>query len=645
MAYQVGWADPEARENRAQVMIQGLGVDERPAQLGSGGRRDHSPEWSPDGTEIAFLSRRGPRDQLVVMPAAGGEERQLTDIRDGVTSFRWSPDGSRLAFTANVVGDPDGVVDDPRGPESDDQVRRTPVARIARGLQYKHDGAGYVDGRYPHLFVIPAAGGEGRQLTEGAWPVEGYDWAPDSARLVLVGDNERDSDLRRTRNLYLCDLHGTLSELVHGRELAAPAWSPVGDQIAFLGPAQSGSGYHDRIWVVPATGGQARCLTRDFDHGVGAGLISDMRGGHGSRLVWGGGSSIHFQATAPGTAGLWQVLLDGSDPTPTVGGRRGVYDFDVRDGLIAFCAGDALQPGEAYTVSADGNRKLTDLNSWLTERFVSEPEHHQFSAADGWKIEGWLLKPPDFDPSRKYPLVLEIHGGPHAMYGWTFFHELQVLAGQGHLVLYVNPRGSDGYGEAFKRACVLDWGGSDYEDLMTCLDQAIERTGCVDIERMGVGGGSYGGFMTNWIIGHTDRFAAAVAMRSISNLVSEYAQHDIVLWSELEMGPPPWPDPDELWKRSPIRYVRNMNTPLLLTHGEMDLRCAISQAEELFGALRLLGRTVEMVRFPGESHDLSRNGRPDRRVERLDRIADWFGRYLLDQAQPQPAAEGRTVTA
>jgi len=268
----------------------------------------------------------------------------------------------------------------------------------------KHDGAGYVDGRYPHLFVIPAAGGEARQLTEGAWPVEGYDWAPDSTRLVLVGDNEPDSDLRRSRNLYLCDLRGTLSELVHGREMASPTWSPGGDQIAFLAPAQSGSGYHDRIWVVPAAGGQARCLTRDFGHGVGAGLISDMRGGHGSRLVWGGaGSSIHFQATAPGTAGLWEVLLDGSDPTPTVGGRRGVYDFDVRDGLIAFCAGDALQPGEAYTVSADGDRQLTDLNPWLAERFVSEPEHHQFSAADGMEDRGLAAEAAGFRPLAQVP--------------------------------------------------------------------------------------------------------------------------------------------------------------------------------------------------------------------------------------------------
>ncbi|HXM57081.1 MAG TPA: S9 family peptidase, partial [Candidatus Dormibacteraeota bacterium] len=264
------------------------------------------------------------------------------------------------------------------------------------------------------------------------------------------------------------------------------------------------------------------------------------------------------------------------------------------------------------------------------------PERHVFTAADGLEIEGWLMRPPGFDPARRHPLVMEIHGGPHSQYGWAFFHEFQVLAGQGFLVFVTNPRGSDGYGEAFRMAVVRDWGGRDYGDLMGALDQLIAATGFVDESRMGVGGGSYGGFMTNWVIGHTDRFAAAVTMRSISNLVSEFAQHDIVLWGELEMGPRPWPDADELWQRSPIRYVQQMRTPLLIVHSDMDLRCAFSQAEELFGALRLLDREVEMVRFPGESHDLSRGGRPDRRVERLRRIAGWYERHLLAEVPARP---------
>ena len=310
-------------------------------------------------------------------------------------------------------------------------------------------------------------------------------------------------------------------------------------------------------------------------------------------------------------------------------GERVAYDFDARGDRLALCLSDACAPGDVFIVQGGRETRITDSNPWLGERFLARPRRLAFTAADGLPLEGWLMEPPGFEPSQKRPLVMEIHGGPHSQYGWSFFHEFQVLAGMGCLVFYVNPRGSDGYGEEFKRAVVRDWGGEDYHDLMTALDRLIEREGSVDESRMGVGGGSYGGYMTNWIVGHTDRFAAAVAMRSLSNLVSEYAQHDIVLWGQLEMGPPTWSDPDELWRRSPIRYVDRIRTPLLLTHGEMDLRCAISQAEEIFGALRLLGREVELVRFPGESHDLSRGGRPDRRLERLRRVTAWFATHLL----------------
>ena len=645
VAYQLSWADRDTVENRSRIYVQGLEPGGKPGgqtrEIASTSKRDGHPEWSPDGRSLAFLGKRGARDQLH-LEVDGGEPRQLTTLPDGVLALKWSPDGTRIAFVAQVLGDPSGVVDDPRPAESDDQARRPPVARVANRLDYKHDGQGYVDGRYPHLFVVTVAGGEPHQLTDGAWSVEGFDWAPDSSRLAVTGNAEPDSDLSRDKNLYVVGLDRSRRLVAGGLELGTPTWSPRGGLIAFLAPRGQGSGFHDRIWLVSAEGGNPSCLTGDLDRSVGGSVINDMRGGHSTRLVWSAaGDRIHFQASSPGTAGLWSVDLDGQT-SKQVEGRRSVYDFDVAGETIVFCAGDAGQPGEAFSFSGE-ERRLTDLNPWLAERYVAQPEQLEFTAKDGLQLEGWLLKPDGFDPSRKHPLVMEIHGGPHAQYGWTFFHEFQVLAGQGYLVFYVNPRGSDGYGEDFKRACVRDWGGKDYEDLMTALDHLIERSQFIDTARLGVGGGSYGGFMTNWVVGHTDRFAAAVSMRSISNLVSEYAQHDIVLWSEIEMGPPPWPDLDELWRRSPIRYVRDVKTPLLLTHGEMDLRCAISQAEELFGALRLLGKTVEMVRFPGESHDLSRGGRPDRRVERLNRITGWFGRFLLSKEPSE--LESHTVTA
>ena len=638
VAYEVTWADLEARQNRGRVMV-GPADPGAPARvLRSDVRRDHAPEWSPDGERIAFLSRVRARDQLFVAHADGGDALQLTTIPDGVGAAEWSPDGSALAFVARVVGDPDGVVDDPRPTESEEQPRRAPVARIARRLDYKRDGAGYLDGRYAHLFVVPAGGGEPRQLTDGTWSVAGFSWAPDGRALAVVGDAEPDADLRRTNRLYRVGLDGDRRTLAEGLQMAEPAWSPRGDLVAVVAPTAEDGGRHERLWVVPAQGGPARCLTQGLDRAVGGTVITDMRAAHATRLRWSqAGDRLYFMASGPGVAEVLSVDLDGRVAVELPAPRRAVYDFDVEAGRIAACVADAANPGEVVVVSAGAERALTDANPWLRDRYVAEPRRHLFTAADGLEIEGWLLEPPGFDPARQHPLVLQIHGGPHSQYGWAFFHELQMLAGMGFLVLYTNPRGSDGYGEAFRRACVRDWAGRDYEDLMTAVDQLIERTGCVDESRMGVAGGSYGGFMTNWTVGHTNRFAAAVTMRSISNLVSEFAQHDIVLWGELEMGPRPWPDPDELWRRSPIRYVNDIETPLLILHADMDLRCAFSQAEELFGALRLLGKEVEMVRFPGESHDLSRGGRPDRRVERLRRIGSWFERHLLARAEPSSA--------
>jgi dipeptidyl aminopeptidase/acylaminoacyl peptidase len=638
VAYQLSWPDAESRQTKSRIVVRRL-LDQEPVDVTAGPRRDHSPEWSPDDRSIVFVSRRGAADQVFVLDlAAGGDPQQVSTVPDGAAGPLWSPDGRHIAFIGVVLGDPDAVVDDPRPPESKEQGRRSPVVRLARRLDYKHDGQGFVDGRYHHLFVVPVSGGEATQLTSGAWDVAGFDWSPDSSKLVVAGNAEPNSDLQREVNLYSVDLAGNREKLTTGLYLNSPSWSPRGDLIAFVAPNGLDAGLIERLWIVPAGGGTARCLTLSLDQSVGDSLITDMRGGHGGiRLRWSkDGDRIFFLSSGPGVTALYSCDLDGN-LWPEAGGPRRIFDFDVTAGVFALCASDASNPGELHIVMQGAEARLTDLNPWLRQRYIAQPERHQFTAPDGWVIEGWLLKPENFDPSRLHPLVLQIHGGPHGQYGWSFFHELQMLAGMGYLVLYTNPRGSDGYGERFRREVVRDWGGKDYIDLMSSVDQIVERTGAVDTSRLGIAGGSYGGYMTNWAIGQTDRFAAAVSMRSISNLVSEYAQHDIVIWGALELGPPPWPDLDELWRRSPIRYVQNIKTPLLLTCGEMDLRCAISQSEELFGAMRLLGKTVELVRFPEESHDLSRSGRPDRRVERLRRIGGWFERFLGTSASDRPA--------
>src|SRR3989442_8867988 len=578
VAYQVGWADASSRQNRSRIVVRRL-LDPEPSGATGGALRGHSPEWSPDGRKLAFMSRVGAADQLFVLDiTTGGTAQQLSAVPEGAAAPAWSPDGSRIAFVGAVLSDPEAVVDDPRPPEGREQLRRPPVARVVRRLDYKHDGQGYVDGRHHHLFVVPATGGDAKQLTRGAWDVTDYDWSPDSTRLVVAGNAEPEADLQRELNLYLVDLQANRLRLGGGFYLSSPIWSPKGDQIAFIAPNGLDVGLLERLWVVPLSGGGPRCLTADFDQAVNDSVINDMRAGHATRICWTAeGDRIYFLASGPGVTGVRSVDLQG-DVREEAGGRRRIYDFDVASGGIAFCASDASSPGELFMLTHGAEARVTDLNPWLHDRYVAEPEQHYFTAPDGWRLEGWILKPQGHDPDRVYPTVLEIHGGPHAQYGWSFFHELQILAGMGFVVFYMNPRGSDGYGERFRREVVRDWAGKDYIDIMSSLDQIIERAGYIDASRLGVGGGSYGGYMTNWIIGHTDRFAAAVSMRSISNLVSEYSQHDIVVWGVLQLGPPPWPDLDELWRRSPIRYVQNIRTPLLLTAGEMDLRCAMSQA-------------------------------------------------------------------
>ncbi|HEV2475402.1 MAG TPA: prolyl oligopeptidase family serine peptidase, partial [Candidatus Dormibacteraeota bacterium] len=642
VAYQVSWADANGRQTRSRIVVRRL-LDPEPVEPTGGIQRDRMPEWSPDGRKIAFLTKMGTADQLFVVDTTGRDPAvQMSSVPDGVGLHSWSPDGKWIAFLGAVLADPDAVVDDPRPPESREQLRRAPVARVVRRLDYKHDGRGYVDGRHHHLFVVPAEGGEAKQLTSGAWDVSEYDWSPDSNRLIVAGNAEPGADLQRELNLYMVDLEAKQVRLGGGFYLSAPIWSPKGDQIAFIAPNGLDVGLIERLWVVPLSGGGPRCLTASVDLAVNDSVINDMRSGHATRVMWSAeGDRIYFPGAGPGVTSIHSVDMEGNVREEASGQRR-IYDFDFASGVLVFCASDPANPGDLYMLTQGAEARVTDLNPWLHERYVAEPEQHYFTAPDGWRLEGWVLKPQDHDPNRLYPAVMEIHGGPHAQYGWSFFHELQVLAGMGYVVFYMNPRGSDGYGETFRRSVVRDWAGKDYVDLMSSLDQLIERTGYLDTDRLGVGGGSYGGYMTNWIIGQTDRFSAAVAMRSISNLVSEYSQHDIVLWGVLQLGPPPWPDLDELWRRSPIRYVQNVRTPLLLTAGEMDLRCAMSQSEEMFGALRLLGKTVELVRFPEESHDLSRNGRPDRRVERLKRIAGWYQRFLGTAAVARPAAEEAT---
>ena len=358
---------------------------------------------------------------------------------------------------------------------------------------------------------------------------------------------------------------------------------------------------------------------------MGSSVISDMRAQAQTLAPATHDGRILFLGSDQGTANAYSCAAAGGDVrAESIGAHQVVsWSLDQDHRRFAAVVATATDPGNVVVGEIGGAmRKLSCLNDELLgSRYIASPERVEFTGADGWKIEGWLLRPRGFDPAKKWPLVLEIHGGPHTAYGHSCFHEFQVLAGRGYAVLYLNPRGSHAYGQRFVEACVGDWGGKDYEDLMAGVDHLLAR-GWVDERRLYVTGGSYGGFMTNWIIGHTDRFRAAATQRSISAFgTSDIGWH---FW-EHEMGDAtPWRDEAKLVFRSPLTYVRNVKTPLLILHAERDLRCPIEQAEQLFAALKVLGKEAIFVRFAEDNHDLTRSGKPIHRVEHCRRIADWF---------------------
>jgi dipeptidyl aminopeptidase/acylaminoacyl peptidase len=618
IAYVVWGVDRDANAYRSSIHLVPVDGSAAPKQLTGGEKEDALPRWSPDGRLLAFVSNaESEKKQLYVLPVEGGEARRLTDLPEDVGEVAWSPDGTRLAFSMRV---PDPAYEEP------DEKRRAP-RRITR-LQYKLDDVGWTTDRRQHVFTVPADGSAApKQVTSGDYE-DGYPaWSPEGTRIAFASARGEDWDVEDVRDVYVVDAGGGDPVRVtdSSGECAAPTWSPDGSLIAFRYTAgRFDYPRHPQIAVVDPDGGLPRVLTSTLDRNCSP--YPEIR-----EPIW-DGERIVFAVEDRGNTHLYRVHAGGSEePELVLGGEVAVTGYDAQAGTIVHTATTPRSLPELYS----GGRRLTEVGRSLPGRCqLVEAERFTAVSADGSEVDAWIMRPAGFEPGRRYPVLLNIHGGPFAQYGNRFLDEFQVYAGAGYVVLYANPRGSSGYSEAWARAIRgpsnggPGWGSVDYEDLIAVTDEALRRFDFCDPERLGVLGGSYGGFMTSWIVGHTDRFRVACSERAGNNFVSAFGSGDLDWMLKGYVGAFLFEDVEAYLRISPTTYAKNIRTPLLILHSENDLRCQIEQAEHLFTTLRLLGRDIELVRFPAEGHELSRSGSPAHRVMRFEIVLEWFGRYL-----------------
>jgi dipeptidyl aminopeptidase/acylaminoacyl peptidase len=642
LAYVLRRVHPQASENRYRSEIRLIDLRTRRERTLTASEMDsEAPLWSPQGDRLLLLSRRSGDElkQLYLLPADGGEARRLTQLKGGVRQAEWSPDGRHIAFL--------GVVD-PRDDKKGADGRGVPFSDDVQVLDSAHwhlNGLGsWVHKRF-HLHLVRAAGGRPRQLTRGAWSVGGaflhdssFCFSRDGRLLYYLASPDPGDDWAAVRrvDLFELDLESGQSRRVtrFPGMLLAVRPGENGELVVIGNDLKLGTASNNRLWKVRSRSGRMQPIDLGLDLSIVDAVNSDVRFLSRDFDPWISleGDRARVRITERGAVRLAEVDLKRggarwlSPQDCSVLGWHGAPDgsawAEVRTSVTELPELWIGRPGEPAERITGHNDRLLATRKAIPAR----PLH--FKASDGARVDGWGLIPPG-RPKGGRPAVLAIHGGPKTVYGASFMLEFQMLAGAGMAVLYSNPRGSDGYGEAWAHAVYGRYGERDYQDLMEFVDRGLRAGLGLSRRRLGVSGGSYGGFMTNWIVGHTDRFKAAVSQRGISNWVSMFGTSDIgYFFNPDHVGGLPWENPEQYVEKSPLTYAANVHTPLLLTHGEQDLRCPIEQAEQFFIFLKRLGRTVKLARFPEETHELSRSGSPNRRMERLRLILEWFQEWL-----------------
>ena len=627
-AYVLETMDKEKDKTNKDIYMVALSGGD-PIRLTSHDESDSRPRWSPDNKYLAFLSKRNKKNQVFLLNRNGGEAIQLTEVKQGVNDFTWSPDSKRLAL---VISDPDP--DTPSDEEKDKDKTKKPV--VLTRLQFKFDEYGYLKELYDHIYTFEISTKTLKQITSGPYNDAGEvwssgnsspQWSPDGKQIAFVSNRTKLPDSNRNMDIFVVSAEGGEPRKLTTNEGPdeSPQWSPDGKWIVYQAQHQPKLIWYDttEITLIPSAGGDAKVLTRELDRNCVMPRFSVN------------GQTVYFILEHEGTQTLGSVSVNGSNLNRNVGGENVIYDYDFGPGqTIVLLASRPDLPTEIFTSTSGKTKQLTFANTKFMQSIeLGKTERVRYKSKDGTTVEAFVVKPSNFAPTQKYPMILWPHGGPTSQYMEDFDFRAQYFAANGYVVLLPNPRGSTGYGEEFSKAIFGDWGNKDYEDEIGGVDHMISL-GFIDADRMAVGGWSYGGMMTDFIITKTDRFKAAMSGASEANYFLDYGvdhyQHE---W-ETEVGLP-WEKPEAYLKMSPFFDIEKVKTPTLVMCGESDQNVPLVNSEQIFQALRRLGIDTMLVVYPGQPHGIYT---PSYQKDRLQRYVAWFDHHLKGVQSKVPVA-------